>query len=98
MKIKSGVELTDMHPSTIKMDDAVEQAMREVTEPVITSGRDGRHSPKSLHYEGKAKDYRTRYLARTSQITFRNRVKEILGRDYDVVLESDHLHVEFDPK
>ena len=27
-----------------------------------------------------------------------DKIKDCLGEQYDVVLESDHLHVEFDPK
>lgn len=98
MKIKNGVDLTGMHPATIPMDTAVERAMAEITEPVITSGRDGKHKTGSLHYEGKAKDFRTNYLSPIAQAALRNRVKALLGKDYDVVLEPTHLHIEYDPK
>jgi len=63
---------------------------------VVTSTTDGRHRKDSKHYDTphNAEDYRLplelkHFLAMT---------RAGLGKDYDVVLESDHLHVEYDPK
>ena len=66
-------------------------------ELVITSAKDGKHGPKSLHYEGLALDLRSRDLA-GRQVFVVMDLKNALGPDYDVVLEADHIHVEYDPK
>lgn len=64
----------------------------------VTSGYDGTHSAQSKHYQGLAEDYRTRDIPRQELYGMVADVRAILGRDYDVVIESDHLHIEYDPK
>lgn len=66
----------------------------------LTSGAeaDPVHLANSLHYDGLAEDYRIRDVPTELLPRMVSDVRAILGRDYDVVLESDHLHVEFDPK
>lgn len=81
-------------------------------ETIITSGEDGVHSRKSLHYRGDAFDVdligdgagpggtleemSESEEARMIEIT--QEIRERLGRDWDVVLEETHLHLEFQPK
>lgn len=65
---------------------------------VCTSAIDGKHSKYSLHYFGCAVDFRTRYFTEMQKLTAERYLKEKLGKDYDVVLEKDHMHVEYDPK
>lgn len=66
---------------------------------VVTSGRDGAHRPGSLHYTGNAVDIRTRDLSPAAQKDFHEYLKGLLDRlGFDVVLERDHLHIEWDPK
>ena len=67
-------------------------------ELVITSARDGLHSAGSLHYYGLAVDCRTRYFDDITKKAVAAEVKEALGSDYDVILHSTHLHVEYDPE
>lgn len=64
----------------------------------VTSGLDGRHSAQSKHYVGLAEDYRTRDVPKSMVEQMASEIRAVLGRDYDVVVESDHLHVEYDPK
>jgi hypothetical protein len=64
---------------------------------IITSGVDGTHSAKSLHYQGLALDFRTRTVPVAARQPLRDAIADALGSDFDVVLEKDHLHVEFDP-
>lgn len=68
-------------------------------ELVITSARDGMHSAGSLHYYGLAIDTRTRFFTETEKLKV---FEEIQGRLYplgfDVVNESNHFHIEYDPK
>lgn len=65
---------------------------------VITAGLDGKHMPGSLHYVGLAFDLRTNGLTPSDCEAVRVEIKSALGDDYDVVLEGDHIHLEFQPK
>lgn len=74
----------------------------------VTSMQDGKHGANSLHYrEGRCRafDVRTRteapdYLQWSDDVKNQLKVlvKSALGADYDVVVESTHIHVEYDPK
>lgn len=65
---------------------------------VITSGTDGVHKRGSLHYPGKALDYRVRYFDEATRRKVANILQYRLGQSYDVILKSTHMHVEHDPK
>lgn len=95
--IKPGVKL---HPSTAWA--AGMPIVREVFRDfgytaTITSGRDGKHMTGSLHYSGQAFDFRSRDIASADLHHLVATLAEALGKEFDVVLESDHIHVEFDP-
>lgn len=64
----------------------------------ITSAIDGKHSRGSKHYSGNAFDVRTFELSDADREKARSMMADRMGEDFDVVLESDHIHVEFDPK
>ncbi len=65
----------------------------------ITSISDGQHSRKSKHWLGNAFDVRTRELPEAASIDgVAYLLRQALPEDYDVVVESDHIHVEYDPK
>ena len=66
--------------------------------PVLTSGNDSKHSENSLHYKNMALDFRTRDLTPDQQMSWTDRMRNSLGNKFDVVLENNHLHVEYDPK
>jgi hypothetical protein len=65
-------------------------------EAEFTSIVDGVHSLKSLHYAGHAVDVRRWYLLDAEG--FCEKLRTLLGKDYDVVLKANHIHVEFQPK
>jgi hypothetical protein len=65
---------------------------------VITSGDDSKHGPNSLHYEGKALDLRTKHLPPGLVHPVFMALQNALGDEFDVVLEDNHLHLEYDPK
>ena len=101
MKFKPGVDVTGLHPMMPLAIIVIQDIFRELVgkDAVITSGRDGKHGSKSLHYAGQALDLRTRHMD-DAQITIalrelRNRL-EIIG--FDVILEQDHFHIEYQPK
>lgn len=64
----------------------------------VTSGYDGSHGAASLHERGLAEDYRTRDVAPSELDAMIGEVRARLGSDYDVIKETDHLHVEYDPE
>lgn len=99
MLLKSGVKIqgisTELLFALNVAGRVYESYGHEVT---ITSLLDGKHSKTSLHYSGNAADLRTRDLGTTSASDVRNSIKERLGIDYDVILETDHIHVEYQPR
>lgn len=64
----------------------------------ITSALDGVHSVGSLHGKGYALDLRTNNIAPDFVQLIVVDLRVALGSLFDVVLEKDHIHVEFDPK
>lgn len=70
----------------------------------VTSLMDGDHSENSLHYVGRAADIRTWADEVGTQMedyvkqTLCNAIQRELGKDYDVVVETTHIHMEYDPK
>ena len=66
---------------------------------IITAGREGLHSKTSLHYQGRAVDIRTNDIPSKGQIiAYCEEIRRTLGEGYDVVMESSHIHIEWDPK
>jgi len=60
----------------------------------ITSGNDGKHMKNSLHYKNKAIDIRTKDMKYPIGTTLR--IRKILGKNYTVLLEADHIHIEYE--
>lgn len=65
---------------------------------VITSGNDATHYNTSLHYAGEAADLRIRDLSVEVLGEVTGVIKKRLGRNFDVVLEKDHIHLEHQPR
>ena len=94
LKVKSGVT-----PHNLVIAAAATNAAWDLPfDVVITSGTDGTHKVGSKHYGGDALDFRTSNIPADLLNLYIARVKARLGKHYDVVLEGDHLHIEFDPK
>jgi hypothetical protein len=64
---------------------------------VVTEATGGKHMENSLHYSGCAVDLRTSNVRPTALQGVVDLLRQRLGENYDVVLESDHAHVEFQP-
>lgn len=98
--IKAGVDLRGLTPQMAVAYTIASLVYRDKAgiSCVITSGSDGKHGPNSLHYHGKALDLRTNNLRGPLVHPVYLALKEALGAQYDVVLEADHIHCEFDPK
>lgn len=94
--LKRGVRVSGMRPEialAIQIADGIWQ--RQDRDLVVTSITDGQHSRTSLHYAGAAADFRIWNLDAQKA---RDELQEALGVDYDVALEKDHIHCEFQPK
>jgi hypothetical protein len=100
MRIKPGVRVFGLRPEMVLALVICESIYRKYgVEVVITSGIEGKHQRGSFHYAGDAADIRIRNLpADVSVAAVRNEIADALGQDFDVVLEKDHIHIEFDPK
>ena len=98
MKLKPGVKVGGISPEImVALMVAHDACVNEGVELVITSVTDGVHGEHSLHYHGKAIDLRTRDIAPPVRGKLRATIADNLGAEFDVVLETDHLHIEFDP-
>jgi hypothetical protein len=67
-------------------------------EMVITSVSDSVHSNNSLHYSGFAADLRTNNISPVIIESIVADIKLRLTKEFDVIHEIDHIHIEFDPK
>ena len=66
--------------------------------PVITSANDNlEHSFKSAHYSNAALDLRTRDIGEFKTAMVADMLQQDLGSDYRVIIESDHIHLEYNP-
>jgi len=88
--IRGEVVLSIMTVSTI--------SQRLAIDTVVTSVTDGVHSRTSLHYSGSAVDFRISHIEPGRAKNLVERIRAALTDEFDVVLESDHVHVEFQPK
>lgn len=64
----------------------------------LTSGTEGEHSPGSLHYLGLAFDLRIKHMDAMDPVRIAEMCAKRLGDEFDVALEGNHIHVEFQPK
>lgn len=97
LSIKPGVRVRGLSNEILLAIVIAESVFRE-TEPsmTITSLTDGKHSANSYHYTGDAVDIRLPGTVTRDQIV--TQLKNALGSEYDVLLEVDHIHIEYDPK
>ena len=96
MQLKPGVRIHGLRPELMIALIVANDLWRELGQDlVVTSVIDGEHMRGSNHWKGMAADLRIWNLdghIAASKLSAR------LGADFDVVLESDHIHVEYDPK
>lgn len=99
MEIKAGVKIVGLRPEMILGIMVVASVYADFGyDFVITSALDSKHSNTSLHYIGCAIDIRTKHLPPGVATAIKNAIKEALTSDFDVILESNHIHLEFQPR
>lgn len=103
--LKKGCLINGAHfyPEMVAIINAMREHAPETTDGDIwiTSAADDAPGrlPNSLHKRSRAFDFRISNLKNPADKTvWAQKAKEQLGKDYDVVLESNHIHVEYDPK
>lgn len=109
MQLKQGVKIEGIKPECLVGLIIVDRYFSEQkTDFVVTSVKDGKHGENSLHYGGYAFDVRIRHLDgipasfssedKLMAMTYAKDLRERMGGLFDVVVESDHIHIEYDPK
>ena len=98
MLLKLGVDISRLHNSIRHRLIAIEGACEAITgkEMVITSTYEGTHMASSLHYQNKAIDIRLPKQSLLDNVILA--LRKLLGRDYDVVVSTHCIHIEYDPK
>lgn len=96
MIIKAGVDISRLKPEIRKTLKGIASIVWRCTglELVITSTYEGTHGENSLHYANLAIDIRNKPIDCDTEAE----IKKWLGKDYDVIQERTHLHIEYDPK
>lgn len=96
MLLKTGVNISRLLPPIRKKLNLISSIVLEVSqqEIVITSTYEGTHSPSSLHYANLAIDIR---LAK-NYVKVAEELRAALGKGYVIIVESNHIHIEYDPK
>jgi hypothetical protein len=98
MKIKEGVSLCGLHIVMRKVLQEAESIWKGLgQELVVTSGTEpSEHLAGSLHYYGLALDFRTRYFDEGQRhLAFNKLSLALADYSYTVVLEEDHIHVQY---
>jgi len=97
MLLKLGVDISRLNREirrALKVIDQLYNIHKE--EAVITSTYEGNHSPNSLHYSNDAIDIRI--LQRGSDKQLLKDLKDACEDNYDIIMEYDHFHIEYNPK
>jgi hypothetical protein len=105
--LKEGVNINGAHfePAIVRIIEVARATapMMEKGTIWITSANDSKHGEGSLHFVDRALDIRIKNIIGVIEFPFAargwaERMQIALGDDYDVLLEKDHIHVEYDPK
>ncbi len=98
MVAKQNVKFLYFTRPMLRMMDVVMETWTFESEPLVTSAFDGIHMKTSLHYQGLALDFRKITIPETRQQGYCNTLQAKLGKDYQVILEKDHIHIEYQPQ
>ena len=102
MRIKPGISLIGISSQMCIALQIADPITREHgQELVITAGTEGDpHSKHSKHRLGQAIDIRTRNIPNTeaggiTKISLARHLQEALGDEYYVLMEIDHIHIQY---
>ena len=100
LQLKAGVKLGKLQPQMALAAAIVHSVyQRNNAACTITSANDSKHMDGSLHYEGRALDFRTKNYV-SNKLMLVAEIKKALGNGFDAILESadmpnEHIHVEW---
>jgi hypothetical protein len=108
LKVKPGVSFRGVTPQlALGIQIVVGCYQRMNYDCIITSLSDSKHGARSLHnrpdtndrdgIKCDAADFRINHVRREAWKRLANAISTSLGEEFDVVLENDHIHVEYDP-
>lgn len=98
LSIKHGVRLEHLTPQAAIAVSVTASILAHFNyDFTLTSVSDGTHMKGSLHYAGRAFDFRTKNILDSQLPEVFAALREALGPEFDVVPERDHCHVEWDP-
>lgn len=104
MRIKHGVRIFGVRTEVLFALQIADYVWSRYTkkgaiqDPELTSVMNGEHMPGSLHYVGQACDLSIKNIESNNLEQLKDDLKYRLGPDFDVILSSDHIHIEFQPK
>ncbi len=100
IKMLDGVSLVGLRPEMLFGHSIVIEVFRDLGHETlhITSIRDGQHSKGSRHYIGLAIDYDVIGLDKSDFESIAEEIRARLTTEFDVIVHTGHIHVEFDPK
>ncbi len=97
MRIKHSVRVRGMRETALVAMFAAAEVYRLYGEDfVLTSATDGNHMPGSFHHTGDAIDIRLPANAAPDMIA--GVIRDRLPDEYQVIVEDDHIHIEYDPR
>jgi hypothetical protein len=98
LALKDGVYLHRLKPEMIWcVDRCLELFDNLGITLTLTSTTDGNHSNYSHHYKGFAVDLRVWEIAPEDRDEVCERLKLALGNGFQVINETSHIHIEYDP-
>lgn len=98
INVKPGVVFKEINEHYLCIIEALHLMPFTSYVPTITSANDGKHMATSLHYKNRALDIRINDLPSSYHERYRALIAERCGPEYQVILEKDHIHCEYDPK
>ena len=100
INIKDGVKFKRLTTPILKLINTIISvwSYHDLSSPTITSANDSKHMKSSLHYKDMAIDIRTKDLSKEQISNVFKSLEDTLGESFQCVLESDHIHLEFDNK
>ncbi len=96
---RHGTSIAGIKPETVIGILIANDVFKSVEQPCeLSSGLEGKHSRNSLHYAGLAFDVSARDVAGSQYESITYLLSKNLGDEFDVIFETDHWHIEFQPE
>lgn len=98
IRIKPGVKLAGLKLEMQAALDITELIYHQHGQTLVITEAIRPHDKKSKHSKGLAFDIRTRFFEPEEIQEVHYKLHNLLKHHYDVILERDHIHIEWEPK